>query len=266
MTRPKKETVDYFPHYVDHGKTMFIIEQKYGNDGYSFWFRLLEMLGKAKGHYLDLKDGATWEFLQAKTHLSDSFCDEILNLLAKLDAIDPELWSVKVVWSQNYVDGLATVYRNRGTKTPSRPSFYIQKPHNGDVSTPENPQSRVEGVEGVEEKRENCPTPCGANLPESTENERAILHELKQVPGYPLDYEKDLALIRELATDFPVVDLLVEAKKWRTYKIDKPLTKKSNPRLQLRNWCEIATGKIGQAPRAPTKAQASIQRYLEGSQ
>ena len=110
--------------------------------------------------------------------------------------------------------------------------------------------------------------PGGANSPnesppESTENERAMLHELKQVPGYSLDYEKDLALIRELATDFPTVDLLAEAKKWRTYKVDKPLTKKSNPRLQLRNWCEIAVKKNGQAPRAPTGKPISDQRRKE---
>ena len=118
----------------------------------------------------------------------------------------------------------------------------------------------------MEEQEGGAPdgaNPPNESPPESTENERAMLHELKQVPGYPLDYEKDLALIRELATDFPVVDLLVEAKKWRTYKIDKPLTKKSNPRLQLRNWCEIATGKTGQAPRAPTEKPMTDQRRKE---
>ncbi len=90
MARPKKQTVDYFPHVCNHGKTMYILEQKYGNDGYSFWFKLLEMLGNAEGHYIDLNDDVSWEFLQAKTMLSDSLCQDILNLLAKLGAIDKE--------------------------------------------------------------------------------------------------------------------------------------------------------------------------------
>ena len=143
MARPKKKTVDYFPHFVDHGKTMFILEQKYGNDGYTFWFKLLEMLGKSAGHYLDLNDDTVWEFLQAKTRLTEGYCAEILALLAKLGAIDPELWSVRVVWSQNFVDGIADVYRNRRVAIPSRPSFYIEKPRNAGVSTPEKPQSKV---------------------------------------------------------------------------------------------------------------------------
>ena len=66
MARPKKQTIDYFPHSCTHGKTMFIIEQKYGNDGYAFWFKLLELLGDTAGHYIDLNDEATQEFLQAK--------------------------------------------------------------------------------------------------------------------------------------------------------------------------------------------------------
>lgn len=143
MARPKKQTVDYFPHMCNHKKTIYILEQKYGNNGYAFWFKLLEMLGSADGHYLDLNDDTAWEFLQAKTQLDDSFCTEILTLLAKLDAIDPDLWSVKVVWSQNFVDGISDVYKNRRVETPSKPSFYIQKHQQEDISTDEKPQSKL---------------------------------------------------------------------------------------------------------------------------
>ena len=143
MARPKKQTVDYFPHMCNHKKTIYILEQKYGNNGYAFWFKLLEMLGSAEGHYLDLSDDTAWEFLQAKTQLDDSLCTEILTLLAKLDAIDAELWSAKVVWSQNFVDGISDVYRNRRVEIPPKPSFYIQKPDKEEVSTDEKPQSKV---------------------------------------------------------------------------------------------------------------------------
>lgn len=144
MARPKKRTVDYFPHQCNHGKTMFILEQKYGNDGYAFWFKLLELLGSTEGHFLHLENPADWEFLQAKTHLSDSKCQEILDLLARLDAIDQDLWeNHRVVWSQNFVNGISDVYRNRRMETPSRPSFYAVKPAPDGVSTPENPQSKL---------------------------------------------------------------------------------------------------------------------------
>lgn len=69
-----------------------------------------------------------------------------------------------------------------------------------------------------------------------TQTERALLHELKAVAGYPFDYGKDLDYIRSLLVDFADLDLMDEVKKWSTYKRDKPLGKNSNPRLQLRNW------------------------------
>ena len=161
MARPKKRTVDYFPHQCKHGKTMFILEQKYGNDGYAFWFKLLELLGSAEGHYLQLENPADWEFLQAKTRLDDGFCREILDLLARLEAIDQELWeSHGVVWSQNFVNGVAPVYKNRGVEIPSKPSFYARKPSDGGVSTPENPQSRVE-----ESRVEESTSPVNQSTP-----------------------------------------------------------------------------------------------------
>ena len=160
MARAKKRTVDYFPHQCNHGKTMFILEQKYGNDGYAFWFKLLELLGNTEGHFLQLENPADWEFLQAKTHLSDSLCREILNLLARLDAIDRELWEKqKAVWCQNFVDGIADVYRNRRVETPTKPSFYTQKPGGDDISTPENPQSKLKETKLKETIEDNADWP-----------------------------------------------------------------------------------------------------------
>jgi len=114
----------------------------YGNDGYAFWFNLLEILGSTEGHYLDCNDPAIWEFLQAKTLSSEGFCAENLDLLAKLPAIDRDLWSVRVIWSENFVKGVSEVYRNRKQPVPQKPSFYLSKPHHSDISTPENPADK----------------------------------------------------------------------------------------------------------------------------
>lgn len=132
MARPKKKGVDYFPHDCVSGKTIFILEQKFGNDGYAFWFKLLEFLGTKEGHYLDCNDTEDMEFLQAKTKLDGVFISKILDLLSNLKAIDAELWQKKVVWSQRFVDGVSVVYTNRKIETPRRPDFYM-------VSTGDNP-------------------------------------------------------------------------------------------------------------------------------
>lgn len=123
MGRKRKQTVDYFPHMVSHKRTMFVIEGKWGNDGYAFWFKLLEILGSSEGHVFNCNLQENWEFLLAKTHISTNKAVDIMDTLASLDAIDPELWAKKVVWCQNFVDGLNPVYDNRKTKPPSKPNL-----------------------------------------------------------------------------------------------------------------------------------------------
>jgi len=113
MSRPKKATVDYFPHYVNQGKTMFTIESKYGNDGYAFWFKVLELLGGTEHHYLDCNDSQVWEYMLAKTRLNEETATNILNTCSKLNAIDPDLWSVKVIRSNNFILNLDDVYKRR---------------------------------------------------------------------------------------------------------------------------------------------------------
>ena len=104
--------------------------------------------------------------------------------------------------------------------------------------------------------------PANQSLPDATDTERAILHELKAVQGYPFDYERDLEFVRNLAVDFPAVDLLAEAKKWRTYKLDKPLAAKSNPRSQFRNWVAKAA-EWQRETRAPPSAATASSRYAQ---
>ncbi len=156
MSRPKKQTIDYFPHNCTHGKTMFILEQKYGNDGYAFWFKLLELLGNAEGHFLHLENGLDWEFLIAVTHLDKDKCKEILNLLADLNAIDKELWLEKsVIWIQKFVDNIKDAYRNRVVEIPQKPSFLRKKPHNNKDNLRQKTANEMKVNEIKEENVEN---------------------------------------------------------------------------------------------------------------
>jgi hypothetical protein len=122
---------------------MFILETRYGNDGYAFWFKLLETLGSTEGHIIDCRNEVALEFLRAKTRTTPDLCDEILGLLAKLGAIDPGLWANKIIWSDNFLDRIKDVYKNRRIEMPTKPSFYEQKPDETLVSTDINPQSKV---------------------------------------------------------------------------------------------------------------------------
>jgi len=125
VARPHKQTVDYFPHDTDasDGKTLTIIQAKYGNDGYAFWFKLLQLLGRAPGHFYDFNKPADWEYLLAKTHQNDAEkATSILETLAALSAIDAELFAQGTIWCQKFVDGVADVYNRTVNGAPQRPA------------------------------------------------------------------------------------------------------------------------------------------------
>jgi len=113
MSRPKKATADYFPHFADSGKTLFIIEEKYKNEGYAFWFKLLELLCKSEHHYIDCNDISNWEFLLAITRFNEQNANDILSLLSNLDSIDKELWQNKIIRSNNLILNLSELYKRR---------------------------------------------------------------------------------------------------------------------------------------------------------
>ena len=140
MARPHKQTVDYFSHDTDasDGKTLTIIQSKYGNDGYAFWFKLLELLGKTPGHYYDFNKPADWEFLLAKTHQNDTEkAKDILETLVVLGAIDVELYAHGVIWCQKFVDRVADAYNRTVNGAPKRPSFLVNVGDKG-ISVPAN--------------------------------------------------------------------------------------------------------------------------------
>lgn len=140
MARPIKETVDYFPHFVKGGRTVFILESKFGNDGYAFLFKLLEVLGENNGHYYDCTIPSNWAYLLAKTHCSEESVTTIIETLVELGKLDRQLWEERrILWYQGFVDNIASVYKMRHIEAPSKPSFRNEKPKGRGVSTNENP-------------------------------------------------------------------------------------------------------------------------------
>lgn len=124
MARPKKQTVDYFPHFCKCGRTIFILENRFGNDGYAFWFKLLEIIGESDGHFYDCSNASNWAFLLAKTHTDEERANDIVNVLIDLGKIDAELWAARrIIWIENFIRNLSEVYRTRHTDIPQKPCF-----------------------------------------------------------------------------------------------------------------------------------------------
>jgi hypothetical protein len=164
MTR-KSDTVEYFPHFANASTkmTLLYLEGKYQHKGYAIWFKLLECLASTDGHYFDLKLPLHQGFLTERLRFTYGELTDILQELSDISAIDKELWEKhKVVWSDNFIANLSTVYANRHRPLPSKPTFgnngskplKIEPTNNLQTTYDEHTNiSRVEEVEEVEKSR-----------------------------------------------------------------------------------------------------------------
>ena len=119
--RPTKTKVDYFQHDVSRGKTVMIMRNKYGNDGYAFWFGLLEMLGNSDGSYFNLNEVGALDYLSAWCGVTNETALKILDTLVSLETIDAELYRTKnVIWCQKFIDRLGHLHKRR-QHTPVKP-------------------------------------------------------------------------------------------------------------------------------------------------
>lgn len=162
MARPEKNTVDYFPHYVNSGKTLFTLEQRFGNDGYAFLFKVLEMLGKTENHFIDCRNAADYEFLLAITKVSRDIADKIMELLTTLGTFDADLWEHSIIFSPNFVSNLQSVYERRKRKSMTKQDLCRhlsikckQKPALNGLPPAETPQSRVKKSKGEKSEEES---------------------------------------------------------------------------------------------------------------
>ncbi len=159
MSRTTSNTVEYFPHFCKLGsKTVFILKSRFGNDGYAFWFQLLEVLCQSENHYYDCRSPELWQYLISICGSNEITATEILALLSSLGNIDTELWGSKIIWCPALVENLKEVYRKRGRGIPSKPIIGNNNQITGDkkgITVAEMPHSRVEDSREKESRVED---------------------------------------------------------------------------------------------------------------
>ena len=154
MARLQKDVVSYFPHDANAcaGDTLIVLQNQFGNDGYAFWFKLLEKLASTDGHFIDCRNSTKWQLLLAKTGVNEITGVEIMKLLVEMDAIDKELWGSKLIWCQKLVDNIGEVYKNRRRETPQKPLITDKNritTDNNAITTPLGTQSKESKVKRV---------------------------------------------------------------------------------------------------------------------
>jgi DnaD/phage-associated family protein len=163
--RPPKHTVDWFSHdaLASDGRTVTILENHFGAEGYATWFKLLERISRTENHIITCRNTEEVEFLAAKLKLAPERFVVIINKMAELGAIDKDLWMLeKVIWCQNLVDRFQGVYDNRHQAIPHKPSISTDdnsiSGQEMALSKPENTQTKVKESK-LNKSKEKLPTP-----------------------------------------------------------------------------------------------------------
>lgn len=246
MARPIKDTVDYFPHIIHDGKTIFILESKFGNDGYAFWFKLLELLGSSHGQIYDYNNLSDWEFLIAKTKVSEEKAHNILKTLADVGAIDSELLKKKIIWCENFVKGIEDVYRKRKQNRPQKPVIDNGNPSTPIVSVAETSQRKLKEIKSndikEEEEREEVQKSISASLKNTPEKEESKPNNIE------FDYEGlswhgvDDDIVADWENRFPNINIGEQLMKIREYFKRNPDKEKyiKNYAIYINDWLERA--------------------------
>lgn len=162
MARPERNDVDYFPYLCKEGKAMFYIEQKYSNDGFATWIKILRQLAVTNYHYLNLNNKADLMILSAKCKVSEEILISIINDLVELGEFDKKLWiENRIIWNQKFIDSIQDAYKKRNNKCITYEglrklilSLGVCKQGYGNEKRTRNPQSKVKYTKVKESKED----------------------------------------------------------------------------------------------------------------
>lgn len=120
MARPEKHTVDYFPFYCKEGPAMYYIENKYQNNGFAVWVKILRQLAVTDRHYLNLSDGKTLMFMTAKCRVEESLLINIIEDLIRFEEFDKPMWDeARILTGEKFLSSIADAYKKRNTPPPT---------------------------------------------------------------------------------------------------------------------------------------------------
>ncbi len=188
MARKQKNYVDYFPHDTHQSKAVRTISKTYGNDGYAFYYKLRELLGRTENYNYDLSKSIDWLDFIGEMDVEEQQAQELIEFLVTIGELDKELWNEeKRLWSNSLIEDISDVYDKRVAEIPDKYSFRDGNTHSrsgnhslGDGST----QSRVK------EKKVNKSKVVGEN-----DNAHATVDLIALAEKYPtvdiqLSYDK----------------------------------------------------------------------------
>jgi hypothetical protein len=141
--------MDYFPHDTNAlgDKKIEALRILYGNDGYAFYFILLEMIYQEPNFELDVSDAETIQILAKKVEVTVQKFAEILETAIKRECFDPKMYQERGVLTSNGIQKRASVVVEKRTAMQKRYKEKVSDAETG-VETPQS-KRKVKGKESI---------------------------------------------------------------------------------------------------------------------
>jgi hypothetical protein len=173
MARKERNSVDYFPHGIKHGKKMFYIRNQYKNDGYAVWFMLLEKLSSAEYHYLDLKNDLELMYLSSEFMVSKEVLLSIINDLVNMEEFDSEFWlSERILFNEKFIENIQDAYKKRANECINKKSL---------LSLLQSKGRSFEVKSNLIDSKSTLDSPVGTHIKEYNSKEDNIIEYKKKV-------------------------------------------------------------------------------------
>ena len=147
MARPPKDGMDYFPHDTDasNDEKVEALRVLYGNDGYAFYFILLERIYRTNEAELDVSDAETIQILARKVAVTAEKFLQILETALKWKCFDRKDYEERGVLTSNGIKKRASVVvekRVNMREKYQKKKEEVSDAETGEETTPETPQSK----------------------------------------------------------------------------------------------------------------------------
>jgi hypothetical protein len=114
MARPERHDVDYFPFFAKRGKTLNILQSKYGLEGIGFFTNLMRFLALTPDHYYCIKEEYDKLNFFAEIGIEEEKGIAMIELMVKTGKLDRMLWEAhKVIACEMFLESLDEAYKKR---------------------------------------------------------------------------------------------------------------------------------------------------------
>jgi len=121
MARPKKNTVDYFPHDCIKFREITLVQKKFGSDGYRLYYQLMELLGRTPDHTLEYNSPIDKLYVADELRVEVDFLDEVFKFMYEIKILHQSSFKDGYLFSEELINRIETVYDKRKTEVPVPP-------------------------------------------------------------------------------------------------------------------------------------------------